>query len=259
MGRVFSAALSFGARLWWCGEQAAKHVVVALVRVWFVAHGGEDSMAGKGRSRGRKSETRADLIRLISSVPDGQTIFTTIMGFSDNFWELSPEKDRAAAIMGATFIEHALKRAIITKFAPDSEDPEFSYAFDSGEAPYRELASRIRLARALGIIDKNQYDNLESIRNIRNVFAHSMENLTFSTPQISAYFDGIVKFNEDNLMLLVEAFAPKLSFINALPSSNPSRMVFAQAVFLYYWKLMTYPGQNYLASLTDILKVTPSQ
>ena len=40
---------------------------------------------------------------------------------------------------------------------PIQDDPEFNYLFDSDDAPYRDFAGRIRLARALGIMSVEEY------------------------------------------------------------------------------------------------------
>jgi len=126
------------------------------------------------------------------AVPEGQVIFDALIGLGELAWQPDPHRDRTAAIMGVTFLEY---------------DPEFNYLFAGDEAPYRELAGRIRLARALGINSKDYYYQLEAIRLIRNAFAHTMAEISFQTEEISAYCDDLNLLEESEatrflLMLL---------------------------------------------------------
>jgi hypothetical protein len=65
-------------------------------------------------------------------------------------------------------------------------------------APLGTLSARIKMAYALGLITKNQYDDLERLRKIRNEFAHNWEPVSFSDDKISSYiaalnFSSLVK------------------------------------------------------------------
>jgi DNA-binding MltR family transcriptional regulator len=51
--------------------------------------------------------------------------------------------------------------------------------FYSPTAILANFSARILLCYALGIIDKRQRQDLDAIRNIRNVFAHRVKNLSF--------------------------------------------------------------------------------
>src|SRR5262249_23088552 len=74
--------------------------------------------------------------------------------------------DRTVAIVGATFVEAALAKAIKTHFKEDRSDPGFAYVFDNDEAPLRDFAAKNRLALALGVISRQEFDNLELVRRI---------------------------------------------------------------------------------------------
>lgn len=195
------------------------------------------------RPKGKKTAKRNALIALMRKVPDGKTIFSTLIGLGDNFWDISADRDRTAAIMGAAFLEYALKKAITTHLKHDPADPNFDYLFDSDEAPYRDFSSRIRLARAIGVISKEEQEQLDVIRHIRNTFAHSMENITFHTAAVAAYFDDLkILDDSDGYKILVETFSPKTTLLGMMPSSRASRITFAHAVFMFYWKLINYPA-----------------
>jgi hypothetical protein len=115
------------------------------------------------------------------SVPEGDMILHYV-GAAGPYVK-HPSHDRSAAIVGATIIEYALKKAICLHLKPDPNDPNFNYLFDSDEAPYREFAGRLRLAKALGILSQNDFDKLEAIRHIRNAFAHTLSPIDFDTPR----------------------------------------------------------------------------
>ncbi len=55
------------------------------------------------------------------------------------------------------------------------------------------LASKITMAYALGIIERDVYLNLELMRKIRNAFAHSSQVLHFDSPPIAPLFEQLKK------------------------------------------------------------------
>ncbi len=148
--------------------------------------------------------------------------------------------------MGASFLEYALKKAICEHLKDDARDPQFNYLFESDEAPYRDFGGRTRLARALGIITITEFDQLEAIRLIRNAFAHTMSPVTFQTPEIAEYFDDLEILKDDEgFRILVDAFAPTYTLLGMAAGDGASRMAFAHAVFLFYWKLINYPVEGW--------------
>ena len=62
--------------------------------------------------------------------------------------------------------------------------------FESSTGPLHTFASKILMARALGVVTNEIFIELEKIRRIRNAFAHSAILLTFDSeaiaPQLSA-------------------------------------------------------------------------
>jgi hypothetical protein len=103
----------------------------------------------------------------------------------------NPAHCRTAAIVAPAILEYALKKAICLHLKPEADDPEFNYLFQSDEAPYREFAGRIRLARALGVISRDEYERLEIIRHVRNAFAHSMSAISFKTEEVADFCDEL--------------------------------------------------------------------
>lgn len=93
--------------------------------------------------------------------------------------------DRAAALIVVSLLEDALKTAISTHFVP-TDDNAINQLFGSGidDGPLATFSARIRLGYALGIYGPDMRADLDTIRLIRNVFAHSRHLLDFSSPEI---------------------------------------------------------------------------
>lgn len=93
--------------------------------------------------------------------------------------------DRAAALIVAALLEDALKTAISTHFV-SVDDNTINQLFSSGvdDGPLATFSARIRLGYALGIYGPDMRADLETIRLIRNVFAHSRHLLDFSSPEV---------------------------------------------------------------------------
>lgn len=90
-------------------------------------------------------------------------------------FEYQNESDRAAAIVGAAFLDEQIKE-YIKQFLVDNEKV-VSELF----APDRSLGafgSRIQIAFALGLLTEDEYHDLKVIQGIRNTFAHDLHGLT---------------------------------------------------------------------------------
>jgi hypothetical protein len=154
--------------------------------------------------------------------------------------------DRMAAIVGATFLEYGLRKCIKSHLKPDPIDADYNYLFSQDDAPYRDFSSLNRLARALGIISVLDYEQLETIRHIRNVFAHGMDNsLSFDSPDIADAIDSLVKIDAGWFKSITSIFTDK----DVMQSLIGRRGIFMMAVFSCYWDLLLYhPGDRILVS-----------
>lgn len=95
-----------------------------------------------------------------------------IKGFLEEFQE---ETDRAAAVLGAAYLDECLKQ-LITGFLIDDS----TKAANLLKGPLRSFASRISASYCMGLISENEYDDLQIILEIRNRFAHRLHGLSFS-------------------------------------------------------------------------------
>lgn len=101
--------------------------------------------------------------------------------------EMGGDSDRAAAIVGAAWVEEALGDSISSFLESHAESAKRLF---NGSAPLASFSAKIDLARLLGITDDEIRSDLHSIRVIRNEFAHGIAHksdhsrLSFSTPHI---------------------------------------------------------------------------
>ena len=97
---------------------------------------------------------------------------------------LKKVEDRAAAIIANTQVEDALEDAIASKLVPLNAT-EYSDLF-TGAQPLASFGAKTKFAFALGIIGKQTRSELDTIRWIRNAFAHSRKPLWFDTKEVAA-------------------------------------------------------------------------
>ena len=87
--------------------------------------------------------------------------------------ELQNESPRAAVIIAGAFLESQL-RDLLSSFLVD--DPkvvgELLGSDKKADRPLSTFSSRTKAAYCLGLISRSIYDDLETIRKIRNKFAH---------------------------------------------------------------------------------------
>lgn len=87
------------------------------------------------------------------------------------------ETDRGAIILATTALEDELQRALIAVFQPlNSTEKDELFGF---EAPLRSFSAKIRLAYALGILDKPRKRIAEVVRVMRNTCAHAGQATSF--------------------------------------------------------------------------------
>ncbi len=95
--------------------------------------------------------------------------------------EFRSESDRAAAIVGAALLDAQLEQ-LIASFLID-ELKEIGVLFDF-TGPFGSFGARIRVAFSLGLVSRDEYDDLKIIQAIRNDFAHHLHGLSFAEQSI---------------------------------------------------------------------------
>jgi DNA-binding MltR family transcriptional regulator len=90
--------------------------------------------------------------------------------------------DRAAAILLVAQVERFLEMAIIGRLARRDETTVDTLVTRDG--PLSTFSAKIRLAYAMRIIEDIERDDLDKIREIRNLFAHAMRPVTFNSDAV---------------------------------------------------------------------------
>ncbi len=104
-----------------------------------------------------------------------------ITGFVD---ELVNASDRASALIGAALVDDEMATTLRLMLQFRNGEDEARLLSDP-MAPLSHFSSKSRLLFALGVIDERIFDTLDTIRVIRNAFAHSQIPLTFATKEVS--------------------------------------------------------------------------
>jgi DNA-binding MltR family transcriptional regulator len=87
--------------------------------------------------------------------------------------DLNKESERGQVLLAASALDEALKRLLAAYFL---KDPKIQEAvFSGGSAPAGPFSNRIKLCYLLGLISEEEFRDLETIRSIRNDFAHKLD------------------------------------------------------------------------------------
>lgn len=112
----------------------------------------------------------------------------------------------STAILASAIIEDRLRRAILTKMRQISGNLE-ARLFD-GYGPLGSFSAKIDFAYALDLLSEKIFDDLKTIKDIRNEFAHpeelegglkyqELKFMTFSSPQVVRYLKRLYPLKED--------------------------------------------------------------
>jgi hypothetical protein len=93
--------------------------------------------------------------------------------------------DYAIALICATFVEKALEAAILAHLAPFDEAANKRLFEYENRGPISDFSAKIKLAYSLGIFGEETKRDLDVIREIRNVFAHSGQSTSFKTDEVA--------------------------------------------------------------------------
>jgi DNA-binding MltR family transcriptional regulator len=98
--------------------------------------------------------------------------------------ELACGAPRSVALVGAAYLEDVLRFSLAARFI-SMKTPELHERLYKAGGPLNSFGQAIELAYALGLYGPMFYEDLHTVRKIRNTFAHSMKLLTFETEEIA--------------------------------------------------------------------------
>jgi len=91
------------------------------------------------------------------------------------------QDDRAMVLSLAAFAEDTLGRLLLVYLRESKQAKELVEGFN---APLGTLSTRIKAAYTIGLLTKEQHEDLEVARRIRNAFAHDWEGHSLESPDI---------------------------------------------------------------------------
>lgn len=97
---------------------------------------------------------------------------------------LMTDTPRAAAIVAAALLEDILRGAIINGMPrlPSKDDHDRLFL---NYGPLSSFSAKTFVAFCFGVIGPNVRSDLDTIRAIRNAFAHNLHNISFETKEIA--------------------------------------------------------------------------
>jgi DNA-binding MltR family transcriptional regulator len=112
-----------------------------------------------------------------------QTKPASIEGLSSEincfYQELQRESDRGVALVGAAYLDDTLELMLKRFFVDDGKVAD-SLLSSEAMAPLGTFSGRTKLAYCMGLIGPKMFEDLNTIRSIRNAFAHRHSPLTFN-------------------------------------------------------------------------------
>jgi len=138
------------------------------------------------------------------------TIFDEDPRWIDEFFkEIRGQSDRAAAVIGASVLDELL-RAVLTDFFVYDKKRLSALLGNSG--PLGTFSSRIDVSFCLGLISKQELDDLHIIRGIRNDFAHKLIKTSFDEAPIKDKCLSLKMYKR----VFKEKATPRLAFEKAV-------------------------------------------
>ena len=116
-----------------------------------------------------------------SKRPSVHAKYAWIGGHNEMIAKLREESDRAAAILGASFLESELRKRFMDFLVDDRSTQKLFEAYH----PLSTFSALIDVAFGLGLLTRRMKTDLTYIRKIRNHFAHHPEHATFETAPVA--------------------------------------------------------------------------
>jgi Mannitol repressor len=110
------------------------------------------------------------------------------------FTEIRLGGERGSVLLAASMIENVLEGAIAFRFGHLSKS-DLDDLF-TGTAPLATFSAKIKIAYAMGVIGKNTRHDLDSFREMRNAFAHSIVLLTLTQPEVANLLNGMNAYKD---------------------------------------------------------------
>jgi hypothetical protein len=142
----------------------------------------------KSPEKERKAAIQRARARLEKRVGPGNGLWQIIRQYATGAPDVQTA-DRSAALVLGAILEQGLELSILSHCVfgwntPEAE-AEQKKLFGAGEDAPMTFAIKTRIAYALGVYGPDTKDDLDTIRHIRNFFAHDKGHLTFDDEDVS--------------------------------------------------------------------------
>jgi DNA-binding MltR family transcriptional regulator len=111
--------------------------------------------------------------------------WTEIPGTRALYDTFSKESDRGAAIVSAAYLNERLGD-LLKSFLIDDNEEVPRLLSTSQFTPLGNFYAKTLAAYCLGLISKNEYEDLDGIRGIRNDFAHRQKDMSFTDADVDS-------------------------------------------------------------------------
>ena len=118
--------------------------------------------------------------------------------------------DNSSALIAVAWIDYAMKGIIKMRFRGDLSISEQAIIFENN-GPASNLWSKVHLAYSLGIIGIDTKTNILALSEIRNVFAHATDFVSFKTPEIALACQRLVIY-ENMLKAIISSSKLKAKY-----------------------------------------------
>lgn len=105
-----------------------------------------------------------------------------IQDYGEFLKEFQDETDRGCALVALALLDERLKEILYAFLADTSTAKDL---IDGFNAPLGTLSSRIKACHSMGLISESEHNNLDTLRRIRNEFAHASHGVTFDHPDVA--------------------------------------------------------------------------
>lgn len=122
--------------------------------------------------------------------------------------------DRAAAIVGATLIEHGLKVIMLSAFVELGSTKSKALFDPDTPGPLGTFNDRIKVSYAMGLIGPKAQRDLVLVQKIRNLFAHSALKVSFKLTAVSDLCDQFVLIDKDDTRKPKAAYIETIAYIS---------------------------------------------
>lgn len=163
---------------------------------------------------------RNDLVALSKKLPTSSEIQTILD-------DLLKSSDIAAAITGAAIVEARLESVLRSRFRSKRADLPQSVFENRG--PLSDFNSKILVAEAFGHVTGPMAKELQSIRAVRNAFAHAKHPISFNHEVVER------KVRESPMLTTFEAKIPPVTgHAKALPSTKGAYVLVIRILLILF-------------------------